>query len=289
MSVHVISAVLACRDKELSPARRMILVVLANFAGDDWRSWPSQVRIAEQAGCKERQAREHLKWLEAEGFISRHTVRLGQGNGSRTSYEIHAGRLRTETDVDERHETIRPAEIAGTIRPAENRHCTGRKPPITNRQEPSVDKANALSIAREKKSGAVRGSLRGSRLPDNWQLGPSEIQYAANEGMSPMEVQRECERFRDYWRSQSGQRAVKRDWSATWRNWCRSWADRRPANRSSQPSAGSYMDEAAIDAAAHKRRLYSLEGRGGSQPFPQDVRISEERQPTGRAIAFERS
>lgn len=29
------------------------------------------------------------------------------------------------------------------------------------------------------------------------------------------------EMFVDYWRSESGQRARKRDWEATWRNWMR--------------------------------------------------------------------
>lgn len=29
------------------------------------------------------------------------------------------------------------------------------------------------------------------------------------------------ERFRDYWKAQPGQRGVKADWFATWRNWCR--------------------------------------------------------------------
>jgi hypothetical protein len=32
----------------------------------------------------------------------------------------------------------------------------------------------------------------------------------------------QADRFRDYWHSVAGSKATKRDWFATWRNWCRS-------------------------------------------------------------------
>lgn len=34
-------------------------------------------------------------------------------------------------------------------------------------------------------------------------------------------VRRVFDTFRDYWRAQPGQKALKADWEATWRNWCR--------------------------------------------------------------------
>lgn len=41
----------------------------------------------------------------------------------------------------------------------------------------------------------------------------------------------ETARFVDYWRAQPGQRGVKTDWPATWRNWMRKAQDDvRPAN-----------------------------------------------------------
>ena len=43
----------------------------------------------------------------------------------------------------------------------------------------------------------------------------------------------EVERFRDYWQSISGQRAVRADWAATWRNWAR-----RCQEQAHQPSRG---------------------------------------------------
>jgi hypothetical protein len=34
-------------------------------------------------------------------------------------------------------------------------------------------------------------------------------------------TQKVWDTFRDYWKAQRGQRGVKADWEATWRNWCR--------------------------------------------------------------------
>jgi len=51
---------------------------------------------------------------------------------------------------------------------------------------------------------------RGTRLPENWNPRPED-------GLNEIELAK----FRDYWRSVAGQKGVKRDWDATWRNWLR--------------------------------------------------------------------
>lgn len=76
--------------------------------------------------------------------------------------------------------------------------------------EAEGERANALS------------AKRASRLPDGWQ--PDEV-FAKSEGLSSGEIAREAEKFRDYWRGQPGQRGVKLDWQATWKNWVRKVAD----------------------------------------------------------------
>jgi hypothetical protein len=38
-----------------------------------------------------------------------------------------------------------------------------------------------------------------------------------------------ADRFRDFWHAKPGQGGVKLDWTATWRNWCREDARRRPS------------------------------------------------------------
>ena len=71
---------------------------------------------------------------------------------------------------------------------------------------------------------------RGSRLPENWSPSLEDHSFAERLG-----VVSEIEKFRDYWHSQPGQKGVKLDWSATWRNWCRRAAENKPV---AKPSAG---------------------------------------------------
>jgi hypothetical protein len=53
-------------------------------------------------------------------------------------------------------------------------------------------------------------SPRGTRLPQDWK--PKE-----EDGLNEVELAK----FRDYWIAVAGQKGVKRDWDATWRNWLR--------------------------------------------------------------------
>lgn len=134
MSIHAISAVLSCRDSELTSSRRMVLVCLANYAGDDGHAWPSQKLLSDESGCGLRSLKDHLKWLEVNGFIRRDTKNLGQGKGSRTSYYLDLKRLtRTAKDAG--------AQIAGANNArAKNSTYEGSIPHLTNRQEPSISR-----------------------------------------------------------------------------------------------------------------------------------------------------
>jgi len=57
---------------------------------------------------------------------------------------------------------------------------------------------------------------RGSRLPTTFE---PDFQFATDSGIR--NATEEESKFRDYWNSQPGQKGVKTDWQATWRNWCR--------------------------------------------------------------------
>jgi hypothetical protein len=70
----------------------------------------------------------------------------------------------------------------------------------------------------------------GRRIADDWCPSLDDRQFASNLGLDPDSV---AAKFRDYWRSLSGSKATKVDWSGVWRNWCRSESERRPAARAS--------------------------------------------------------
>lgn len=67
----------------------------------------------------------------------------------------------------------------------------------------------------------VSKNRRGSRLPDDWVLPDDWRDWAVSHGWSETVIRLEAEKFGDHWRSAPGQRGVKLDWKATWRNWMR--------------------------------------------------------------------
>jgi len=90
------------------------------------------------------------------------------------------------------------------------------------------DVCNNIDEPRENREKEPRGraekkSARGSRIHVDWHPNLAETDYAISLGLDPQKVRG---RFVDFWLSKPGKDGVKLDWSATWRNWCRSAAER---------------------------------------------------------------
>jgi uncharacterized protein YdaU (DUF1376 family) len=66
----------------------------------------------------------------------------------------------------------------------------------------------------------IEKNKRGSRLPQDWFLTKSMGDWATQE-RPDLDVRQIAEQFKDYWVAQAGQKGVKLDWDATWRNWVR--------------------------------------------------------------------
>jgi hypothetical protein len=60
----------------------------------------------------------------------------------------------------------------------------------------------------------------GSRLAQDWVLLKTWGEWAQKE-RPDIDVRKVAEQFKDHWIAQPGQRGVKLDWQATWRNWVR--------------------------------------------------------------------
>lgn len=88
---------------------------------------------------------------------------------------------------------------------------------------------------------------RGRRIPADWAPSPELQAFARENGVDPDHV---AAKFRDYWLGVSGERGIKLDWDATWRNWVRNDSSlgpaRRPAPASDRPrTAAQNADENA--------------------------------------------
>lgn len=72
-----------------------------------------------------------------------------------------------------------------------------------------------------------RPAKRGTRLPDDFAV-TREMAEWARANHPDVDGRRETEKFIDYWQAAAGQKAVKLDWPATWRNWIRTADERAP-------------------------------------------------------------
>jgi hypothetical protein len=65
-------------------------------------------------------------------------------------------------------------------------------------------------------NGASKARAKGTRIPEDWQPSAALLAWAEAEGIS--EPLGPLAEFRDFWRSVAGQKGVKLDWEATYRN-----------------------------------------------------------------------
>jgi uncharacterized protein YdaU (DUF1376 family) len=73
----------------------------------------------------------------------------------------------------------------------------------------------------------INKSQRGTRLAQDWVLTKSLGEWAQTE-RPDLNIRQVAEQFKDYWIAQAGQKGVKLDWAATWRNWVRNSKATKP-------------------------------------------------------------
>ena len=92
--------------------------------------------------------------------------------------------------------------------------------------------ADAATATANTSKPSKASKARGTRLPDGWV--PDDALIAWTKVNAPAAANAlEVERFRDYWQSIPGQRAIRVNWAATWRNWAR-----RCQEQHTQPNRG---------------------------------------------------
>ena len=84
-----------------------------------------------------------------------------------------------------------------------NSNATHNTLPDTNNTEPKTQKKKL-----------------GSRLAQDWILS-DDWEYWANKQRPELNAKLVADQFKDYWIAQPGQKGLKLDWEATWRNWVR--------------------------------------------------------------------
>lgn len=95
---------------------------------------------------------------------------------------------------------------------------------------------------------------KGSRLPEDWFLPKPWGEWALEKfpAWNPEIVRAEAEKFRDHWLSESGQKARKADWFATWRKWCSSDIAQRAHSPQARASPGLTINKQEALEARNK-------------------------------------
>lgn len=94
----------------------------------------------------------------------------------------------------------------------------------SNGSPPPVYSNNKYPPSLTPSLGRAKSATRGTRLANDW-LPDLKGDQMGRETFGA-KLANELEAFRDYWAAQPGQKGIKTDWQATWRNWCRRAGER---------------------------------------------------------------
>ena len=86
---------------------------------------------------------------------------------------------------------------------------------------------DAIPETETERETETKKNKRGSRLAQDWVLTKSLGEWAQTE-RPDLNIRQVAEQFKDYWIAQAGQKGVKLDWAATWRNWVRNSKTAKP-------------------------------------------------------------
>ncbi|MBK8160860.1 MAG: helix-turn-helix domain-containing protein [Rhodospirillaceae bacterium] len=258
----------AAFDRSISAEAFRVLAALGTYADAGGVCFPSVSTIAARLGLSRRQIQRHLRAIEAAGYLITETRKRTDGMGG---FGSNVYRVFTEGDASSddamlpentpsddghgvtgrqamRHPTAGMASSEGTI------IASSGDALMYPLKEPTTKAPKVKGVA---SAPPTDKATRGSRLPDDWTPGEVGAAFARELGLDPNRV---FASFRDFWLGAAGAKGVKADWPATWRNWCRKEAERRPGGAQGRPDRSSVLIaavrnvNAAIDRRAGRER-----------------------------------
>lgn len=142
-------------------------------------------------------------------------------------------------------------------KPVANESQTDRKHVATDRSETETETETVTpnGVTPLTPQGGERVKTRGTRLVADWMPSAELIAQMRTE-CPQVDLQAEHRIFVDYWIAQPGQKGVKLDWPATWRNWMR--RKQGDASRGAPKTFGQQKQENTL---ALVERLREEEGR----------------------------
>lgn len=241
-----------------------LALALADFASDDGtRIFPAVRTLARKTRQSERTVQRQLAEFRASGWLIADAIQVeGGGDGTCVRYHINPLWLKGGDIGDTPGgDKLTPPPPAGGDSSDTPGGDTGDTPGVTElwhpggdtavspnpssdpSSDPSLESPGGLTLTPGPKTTKKAKPARDAcRLPEEFELTPARRKFAEQEGIDPV---RTFAMFRDHWRAASGKAATKRDWDATWRNWCR----RESQFKRDRPgTAGPRRSQAQIEA-----------------------------------------
>ena len=221
MSIRIMSQI--WDDAPAEGNALLVLLALSDFSNDEGWCWPSMATIAKKARISERGARGIIRRLEAAGMLV---------------CEVSTGRSSS------RYRVITNPEAASGLDDSnpEDSDIQPGSPVPPNLKRTTIKKDSEDS------------TKKGTRLLENWTLPKHWGTWAMEQGLSMDQVRSQAERFHDYWLAIPGQRGVKMNWKATWRNWIRSATERGSYSNGGQAGRGEPMTASDYILLEHKQK-----------------------------------
>lgn len=188
MSIKLMSAVW---EMDLPDSEKLVLLALADWAGDDGRCWPSVGQMAKKCSKSERTVQATLRSLCGKGLLRRED-RPGKGtiwfvNPRSDCTPAAASPVQPTTET--------PAAVApNTLRTTK-----------AQKDKPSVPRARAVP----------------TRLPMDWKPSEDDLSYARQRGFGPSQTDDIAADFLTYWTLGKGRNTTHLNWSAAWQQWVR--------------------------------------------------------------------
>jgi DNA-binding transcriptional ArsR family regulator len=249
---------------DIPSGRKLVLLALCDHANAQGECYPSVEAIARKCSMGQRTVQQHISELEGAGILMR---RFRKGRS--TVYRL------------EPHNFCGTAESAAPQDPAFQCAASGILPPQDLQVAPA-DPAPISISEPSMKSSINRQVVRGSPLPPTWTLPEPWAEWAlqTQPTWTAAHVRFVAEKFRDHWTALPGQRGVKADWLATWRNWCR---NEKPTGESWQVVQGALWTGA--NGSAPGNNALTANPRPGESFATFNARVMHELENGGKAVS----
>ncbi|MEW2911430.1 DUF1376 domain-containing protein [Leisingera sp. JC11] len=141
------------------------------------------------------------------------------------------GKISIESGAIENSRALAETEFSRKKSEKQSENASARWSKKTEKPNKNNGGYDAVAVPREcqpepepelkEEAKASSKNKRGTRLPEDWQLPREWGEWALSQHWPEPVIRAEADKFRDYWHSVAGQKGVKLDWLATWRNWMR--------------------------------------------------------------------